>query len=143
MAISKVKGLKSWLLDIFACHVLLANPNLDADDASNTVKVSAMITVCLPFLVILGSFVALYSRPDTLDNVKAIIVVSVLVIYFGISAVTDRVYDRNTLEIQERADRIMSDADQGLSWARGRLIKIYLGNILVMAVIVTVVKLSG
>ncbi len=136
-----MKNFKQWLLDVFAYHVLVANPALDSDDASTTVKVSAMITVSLPLLVALGSFVVLYSQPSTLETVKAVIVVGVLVIYFGVSSVTDRVYERNLPEIQLRAGQIRSNPNQGLYWARMRLIKIYAFNLGLMTLIVIMVKL--
>ena len=135
-----MKILWSWLLDIFACHTLLANPSLESDDANNTVKISAMITVCLPLLVVLGSFVAIYTQPSNLSTVKGVILVAVLLIYFGVSSVTDRVYDRNVGEIRARAEAIQSNRDQGLSWARGRLIRIYVVNFVAMAIIVILVK---
>ena len=136
-----VKNLRQWLLDILACHVLLTNPVLDSDDASTTVKVSALITVSLPLLVALGSFVVLYSQPSTLETVKSVIVVGVLVIYFGVSSVTDRVYERNLPEIRLRASQIQSNPNQGLHWARMRLIKIYAINLGLMTLIVIMVKL--
>jgi hypothetical protein len=136
-----VKKLKSWLLGIFACHVLLVNPKLKKHDAGNTVKISAMITVSLPLLVTLVGFVAIFSQPSTLNTVKTVIVVSVLIIYFGVSSVTDRIYDQNVLEVRQRANEIKGNPKQGVFSARRRLVKIYLGHFVAMTAIVILVKL--
>lgn len=117
------------------------NPNLKKHDAGNTVKISAMITVSLPLLMTLASFVAIYSQPSTLNTVKTVIVVSVLLIYFGVSSVTDRIYDQHVLEVRQRAHEIKGNPKQGASSARRRLAKIYFWHFVAMTVIVILVKL--
>ena len=112
-----MKELKSWIIGIFACHTLLASRKLGEDDADNTVKIAAMITVCLPLLVVLVAYVVVASNAETLESTKAAIVVSVLVIYFGVSSVTDRIYDRNKNQIRQIASEIQTDSEQGVAWA--------------------------
>lgn len=137
-----MKKLKSWIIDILVCHWLLANPKLDKDDADNTVKIAAMITVCIPLLAALVAYVVIASNPETLESVKAVIVVSVLLIYFGVSNVTDRIYDRNKNQIRQVASEIQTDSDRGVAWARSRIAKFYVLNIAVMAVMVILSRLA-
>lgn len=143
MALPETKRLRIWLLDIFACHELLVNPRLDKDDAVTTVKIAAVITVCLPLLVVLGvvvSFVAVYSKPSTSDTVEVVIFMSVLLMYFGVSSVTDRIYDRNKFRVRRLADGIRSNPEKGVRWARARLIRIYLANLGAFALIVVLAR---
>ncbi len=137
-----MKKLKSWIIGIFACHTLLASRKLGEDDADNTVKIAAMITVCLPLLVVLVAYVVVASNAETLESVKAVIVVSVLVIYFGVSSVTDRIYDRNKNQIRQIASEIQTDSEQGVAWARSRIVKFYVANFAVMGMMVILGRLA-
>lgn len=133
--------IKGWLLDIFACHTLIVDPKLENEAARRTAKISAMITVSLPLLVLLGAYVAICSKPTTLDTTKTVIVISVLVIYFGVSSITDRMFDSNLPEIERRAEMIGGDPERGTSWVRRRLAGIYCANFAVLAVVITSIRL--
>jgi len=129
-----------WVIDIFACHTLLVNRKLDAGDRENTVKISAMITIAFPLIVALVTIVALASTQLSTDQIRAYVVVAALAIVFGVSSVTDRIYDRNTADIRHRAAEIEQNLDQGVMWVRRRLFKIYLGNMAAMAAIIALIK---
>lgn len=134
--------LKSWIIGIFACHTLLASRKLGEDDADNTVKIAAMITVCLPLLAALIAYVVVASNAETLQSVKTVIVVSVLVIFFGVSSVTDRIYDRNKNQIRQIASEIQADSEQGVAWARSRIAKFYVANFAVMGMMAILGRLA-
>lgn len=137
----KKKKIEAWVTDILACHLLLVNPELSADDVENTVKVSAMITIGLPVFVALWTVVALFSNVFAIESFKVPFFVAVIVTVFGVSSITDKIYDRNTVHIQQRAEEIKRNSEQGVMWARRRLFKIYLGNAATIAAIVTLIKL--
>ncbi len=131
--------IKAWVIGIFACHILIASSKLSADDADNTVKISAMITIGLPLIVLYIAVVALLSGILSTEKIKVLSVVAAVTTIFGVSGATDKIHDRNLVEIRNRAAEIRSNPEQGVAWARRRIFKIYGGNAVAMILIIVLI----
>lgn len=138
-----MRTLEKRVIEIFARQMLLVNVKLSADDAENTVKLSTMITVAMPFMVALGLTVAVFSNMFTTESIKSYVVIAVIVIVFGVSGVTDRIYDRNTQDIRTHADEIKLNPEQGAAWVRRRLFKFYGICAITMIVPVVLIQWAG
>jgi len=103
----------------------LDRSRVDQDDTEHAVKIGVLKMLVLPF----GAAAAVplfFGGMIGPDGAKSLAVVIVLALVFGVSAYTDRVFDRNFAEIEGRANRILDDPEKGRDWARRKIAAIVL-----------------
>lgn len=137
-----MKSFESWTIEIFACHlVVLRKEWLSATTIDSSVQVSGAITITFPVFVALVG-VAGFLLPEIVSwqSMQMPLIVALLILVFGVSSLTDRIYDRNKERIQSVALEIRQNPNQGTWWAARRLLKVYLKSIGVVAVAIVLVK---
>lgn len=112
---------------------------LSEDNRDLSIRLASTVTVALPFFLILLGSIAILLPMLGEDTAFIVFAIGVLVAVFGISSVTDRIFERNREAIRQAAAEIRDDPDRGKSWARGRLAVIYGAEIAVFAVLASLV----
>ena len=108
----------------------VAKNNLDTSIKLGTTMLVALPPVAL--VVVLLAIVGPQLRPN---EIRVYIVVATIVSIFGLSFITDRVYDRNASQVKALAVEILGDPQKGRSWARRRIAAVSLAQLAFVAVL--------
>lgn len=131
-----------WAIDVFANHrAVLRKKKLGESTIDSSVQVSGMFTISFPLLVVVVA-VAGFILPPLVQwsEVQTPLVVTLLVLVFGLSGLTDRIYDRNKDTIRNIAEEIENSPGKGTVWAVRRLLKVYLISLAVVGIATILVK---
>ena len=116
---------EGWVTKLLIWHSLVASPKLSEEDVEDTVTFAAMLTLCLPLVVVLAAMVTVLADSLTAEIVSVGTFVVIFATYSIVSRITRRTYGRNASYIRDRKVSIEQDVEKGRSWGRNRLIGIY------------------
>lgn len=109
---------EQWTLHVFTCHaVVLRRKWLGKNEIDLTLKFVGMLTVSFPLFVLLFGSVSLLPTDSSSDVVHILLFAVPAIVIFGMSKITDPIYDANKTIILERANEIQVDPDSGTWWA--------------------------
>ena len=104
------------------------------DDIEHAVKVGVLKLLVVPFAGLVA--VPLFFQGVLGENgAKVLAIVLVLLLVFGVSAFTDRIYDQESASIKIRAYRILDDPERGREWAQRKIVAIVSLQILALFVL--------
>ena len=65
-----------------------------------------------------------------------------IVIVFGVTRITDRIYRENEDLVTRTAETILEDSERGRDWARRKIFAIYAVQVLIVLVVVTTARVA-
>ena len=106
------------------------------------IVVRTLVTVVVLIVILL----AVFAPQLTQEDIRVYVLVATIASVFGLSFITDRIYDRNVSSIEALAGGILNDPEKGRNWARRQLAVIFLmqlGFIIVLALVGRAAKIFG
>ena len=134
----RMSAFEAIVVEVFSYHLsALEEDLLEEDDVEVSVKLSALVTVTVPIFFILISLFVLLGDGVSERTWNWLFGITVVLVVFGVSAITDAIFDKKETIIRQRAVDIRDDAGRGPSWARRRILIYYFGFFAVAGVLVT------
>ena len=130
---------ESWVLHVFVLHyAVLRTQWLNPNNIDSSIQVTGSITITFP--AITAIWISLFFSHPLLgpESSKVFAAIAILVVIFGVSRITDKIYDQNRLAIQQRGNDIKRNPDAGAWWAAWQLLKIYLPSFVVFALAILI-----
>lgn len=135
--------LESLISKIHVYHlVALKIDKMSKDNVDWTVKLAATMTASSPLVFTFFVAIVVLVPIVGVEQIKVPFAAAVLVTVFGVSSITDRVYDRNFARIEQQAAEARADLERGPLWARMRLLEIYAGQIVISVIVAFLLRLA-
>jgi len=115
-------------------YAALDRDRIDSDGAEHAVKTGVLKMLVGPFAGVAALPLFLFGESLGSDGAEVLVVVILFTLVFGVSAYTDRVYNRNLANIEVLTRQILDDPNRGRSWARRKIAAIVLVELVALFV---------
>lgn len=121
-----MKKFESWLVNIFAYHLtLLRTDRISKENVEISVRTLGMVTATFPLFLVYWVGFLLLTTWFAWESLRLSFILVAAVTVFGGSSVVDKMYFRNTDQIERLAKEMKQDGKKGIWFAGKRLLKFH------------------